>query len=494
MITSPTRPPASKRVLPALALTCLLVLGACSPVPRLEPAPAMRSPDSIAASQSLPADSSARWPGEDWWQAWGDPQLAALIGEGLRDSPDLAAATARLRRAAAQAREAGAARLPSLGVEASAGLEKQSYNNGFPGEFTALLPQGWEDNARLSANLGFDLDLWGRNRAALAAATSEARAAALESAQARLLLATSIAAAYADLARLFDARDIREGALAVRSTSARLVAARETNGLETRGSRRQAEAQAASAGADLAAADEAIAIRRNQLAALAGAGPDRGLAIARPALAAAIPAGLPEGVTSDLIGRRPDIAAARERAEAAAKRIAVARADFYPAIRLSAMAGLQAVGIGNLFESASQFGSAGPAISLPLFRGGALRARYRGAAAGYDEAVADYNRTVITAYQQLADAAAGRRTIAERLVSTRAALVASEEAYAIARLRYDGGLSTYLDVLAVEDRLLGARLAHAELRAAARSIDIALIRALGGGYDPTGAIAKVASP
>ena len=121
-------------------------------------------------------------------------------------------------------------------------------------------------------------------------------------------------------------------------------------------------------------------------------------------------------------------------------------------------------------------------------------ARYRGAAAGYDEAVAGYNRTVIDAYRQLADAAVAKRSVAERLTSIRAALTASEEAYVIAKLRYEGGLSTYLDVLTVEDRLLGAQLAMAELDAAARNTDIALIRALGGGYDPIVPIAKPTLP
>jgi NodT family efflux transporter outer membrane factor (OMF) lipoprotein len=459
-------------------------LAGCATIPELDRAEGVRRPDTVAAAKSLAGSPDSAWPDENWWQGWGDPQLDALIAEAERDSPDLAAAFARLRQAAAQAQEAGAARLPTLDASGSIGLEKQSFNNGFPQQFVALLPQGWEDNARLSATLGFDPDLWGRNRAAYAAATSEARAAALEAAQARLLLATTLAAAYADLARLFAARDVRAGALEVRLASARLVAAREAQGLETRGSRSQSEAQAATARADLAAAEEAIVLRRYQIAALAGAGPDRGLALSRPALPAALPAGLPDGATTELFARRPDIVAARARAEAAASRVAIARADFFPAIRLSAVAGLQAVGIGNLFESASVFGSVGPAISLPIFRGGALRARYRAAAAGFDQAVADYNRTVIEAYRQAADAAASRTAAGLRLGHARAALAAAEDAHRIARLRYEGGLSTYLDVLAVEDRMLAARLTVADLEGLARSTDIALIRALGGGFDP----------
>jgi NodT family efflux transporter outer membrane factor (OMF) lipoprotein len=468
----------------AETLAAVMLLAACSTPPKLGQNVPLRSADSVAAQQSLQPLGTGAWPVEGWWHAYGDAQLEALIEEGLRNSPDIATASARLRRAAAQAQEDGAKLQPSLDATASAGAEKQSLNNGFPEQFITLLPQGVQDNARIGASLEYDLDLWGRNHAALAAATSEARAAAIEQAQARLLLATTIAAAYADLARLHDARDIRESAVNIRIASEKLVTDREANGLENRGNVRQAQTETLAAKSELAHANELIALRQHQIAVLVGAGPDRGLAIARPALAADLPVGLPDSVTTDLIGRRPDIAAARERVESAAKRVAVARADFYPSVRLSAMAGLQAVGIGKLFESNSTFGSAGPAISLPLFHGGALRGRYRGAAASYDEAAANYNQSVLSAYGQVADAVTSRRTIAARLLGTRKALAAGEEAYAIARLRYEGGLSAYIDVLNIEDRLLAVRVAVAELVAAARTADIALIRALGGGYDP----------
>ena len=163
----------------------------------------------------------------------------------------------------------------------------------------------------------------------------------------------------------------------------------------------------------------------------------------------------------------------------------MARAAFYPAIRLNALAGLQSLGLDNLFQSDSTFGSVGPAVSLPLFHGGALKGRYRAAEAAYAEAVASYDAAVLGAYRQLADAVAGRSAIARRLVAAREALAASEEAYRIARLRYEGGLSGYLDVLAVEDRLLASRQAAAAIEAEARALDIQLVRALGGGFAAT---------
>ena len=468
---------------PLLASASLAVaVSGCAPMPKVGPKPVPRAPESVAAARSLDyAGALAAWPVDSWWQAYGDPQLGALIAEGLANSPDVAAAAARFRRAGGLAQQSRGATLPSLDVNAQANLEKQSYNNGFPKEF---LPQGWNDTGIASATLAFDLDLWGRNRAALAAATSEERAAAIDARQAQLMLATSIASAYVDLARLFEERDVHQAELNVRTASQKLVTQRQVNGLETRGSTRQSDSEVATARATLAGTDQAIAMRRNQLAVLIGAGPDRGLAIARPALAGPVAAGLPEDVTTDLVGRRPDIAAARERVEAAASRIKVARADFFPAIRLTALVGVQSLGVENLDKTGSSYGKVGPAISLPIFHGGALQGNYRVQRAGYDEAVANYDRAVLAAYQEVADAVTGRRALARRLVDSRAALAAAEDAYGIAQARYRGGLSTYLDVLSVEDRLLQARLAHAALIASARSVDIDLIRALGGGFTP----------
>ncbi|WP_041864933.1 efflux transporter outer membrane subunit [Sphingomonas sp. MM-1] len=477
------------RLLPACAVPLLggtALLAACAPVPDLGAAPRPLAAGSIAATQSFAAGETA-WPQAGWWQAYGDAQLSALIGEGLKGAPDLAAAAARLRKADALAQQAGAALLPSLDASASGGWAKQSYNNGIP---PAFVPRGWQDNGRAALDLGLDLDLWGRNRAALRAATSDAAAARIELEEARLVLSTNIAAAYADLARLFAERDVQQSALRVRSETLALVANRVATGLDTQAELKQAEAAVPAARADVAATDEAIALTRNRLAALIGAGPDRGLAIERPATPALGGRGLPPGVTTDLIGRRPDVAAARARVEAAAARIKVARADFYPAVNLSAMIGLQSLGIDNLVKSGSSIGSVGPAISLPIFHGGELAGRYKGARADYDQAVASYDGSVVEAYHQVADAVTSQRSLAVRLDETRRALASSEQAYAVARQRYEGGLSTFLDVLSAEDAVLLNRRIVADLEARAFTLDVALVRALGGGFATNDIIAK----
>ena len=464
-----------------LASAALFGLGACAAVPDIGPRPTPRAAETVAAGRSL-AGTGSLWPDDRWWAAYGDPQLDALIEEGLRNSPDMAAAQARFRKAAGYAQQAGAALLPSLDATGSASLTKQSRNIYGDIPFKDMLPSGWNDTGDVSANLGFDLDLWGKNRAALAAATSDMTAARYDVWQARLTLATAIADAYADLAHLYEERDIQQKMLDIRLSSQDLVAQRQQNGLETRGSLRQADATAATARAALLAAQEAITLRTNQIAALVGAGPDRGLVIALPALRGPLALGLPDDATTDLLARRPDIAAALVRAEAAASRIKVARADFFPALRLDALIGYQALGLDLLFRKDSVRGVVGPAVSLPIFHGGALRGQYRTARAAYDEAVADYDKAVLAAYQQVADVVTSRAMLSTRQREARAALSASEQALALARMRYEGGLSTYLDVLNVEDRLLAAREAVAALDARAYSLDIALVRSLGGGF------------
>lgn len=460
-------------------LAAALLLGACASVPALPPPAIPREAAAVASVESLATATPSAWPEAGLWRNSGDPQLTALIAEGLAGSPDIAAAQSRLRAADGMAQMAGAPLLPGIDVQGSATLDKQSYNNGFP---KAFVPKGWQDRGQLAAVLGWDPDLWGRNRTGLAAAVSEQRAAGHDVSQARLLLASAIALAYTDLDRLFAERDQRRDAVAMRETSERLVGQRLRAGLDMRGSLRLAEAQTATARGELSATEEALLLRRHQIAALMGAGPDRGLAIARPQLPPALLRETPADASTELVSRRPDIAMARDRVEAEASRVKVARADFYPAIRLDALIGFQSLGLDLLLKRDSFAGNVGPAFNLPIFHGGALQGRYRVARAGFDAAVADYDRTVIAAYQQVADALATRRAAAERLAEARKAMVAAADAHALARKRHDAGLSSYLDVLAVEDRLLQARLAVISLEALNRSADVALLRALGGGF------------
>ncbi|MDP5238863.1 efflux transporter outer membrane subunit [Uliginosibacterium sp. 31-16] len=480
MPSLPNSPAAARvsRPLALLALASLMGLAACAQIPQTDPFSALKPSSDWSAEQSLNGPSQA-WPQERWWNGYADAQLDRLIGDALAGAPSLRVAAARLQRADAGVQTRQATNGPQLTANASASEAKQSYNYLTP---KSMSPQGWNDYGRISLDFSWELDFWGKNRSALAAATSEREAAAADAAQAALLLSSSIASGYAELARLHAARDTAAAALEVRSKTAQLFQERHTNGLETLGSVRGAEARQAAAEGDLLAADESIALQRNYLAALLGAGPDRGLAIVRPTIRLDNAPGLPDQLALELLGRRPDVIAARLRAEAAAKRIDSAKAEFYPNVNLSAFIGVQSLGLDKLFKSGSDIGSVGPAISLPIFDSGRLQAQYRSRRADYEEAVANYDSTVTQALREVADAAVSQRALAPRLERGEAAFGAAKQAWQIARNRYDGGLSNYLDVLTAEDAMLTNLRGLTDLQSRAFSLDVALVRALGGGY------------
>ncbi len=454
-----------------------LSLAGCATVPPMGEKAVMIDPASLASAQAIPSQN-ADWPTSDWWSAYGDAQLNDLIAQGLAHSPDIATAAARIASAEALANQTGAILRPSINADASASGTQQSGNMGIP---AAFVPKGINDLGRISAGFSFDLDLWGKNRAALAAATSAAQAASVDGAQVRLMLTTGIASAYGELFQYYQQRDVALAALKIRQDTLALTQERVRVGVDAKGSLAQAQSRVPAAKADIAALDEAIVLTEHRIAALIGAGPDNGLSIARPALVAQENA-LPDSIGIDLIGRRPDIVAARLRATAAESRIKVAHAGFYPNINLTALVGLQSLGLGNLFQSDSTYGNAGPAISLPIFDGGRLAAQYADARANYDGAVADYNSKLINALRDVADAYASSNATTTRLALLREALSAASQASHIAMLRYKGGLSSQLPMLAAQDTEIATRRAVADLQSRQILLRIALIRSLGGGY------------
>ncbi|HEY2660072.1 MAG TPA: efflux transporter outer membrane subunit [Caulobacteraceae bacterium] len=462
----------------ALIGVSALALTACAALPGGAPPVGPKPASTYAASQSFAAPT-ADWPINDWWKAYGDPQLDQLISEALAGSPDMAAAQARVDHAHAAVGEVRAGLFPALQGEASVAEAKQSYNNGIPALF---VPKGYNDQGRVALDFSYDFDFWGKTRSAVAAATSETKASEADAAAARLTLSTAVAASYADLTRLYAERDVTERSVQSRMETLDLVNRRVTNGLDTQAELKQAQAGVPDARAELAAIDEQIAEARNALAALVGAGPDRGLSIARPAGAAIKAFGLPQTLAADLIGHRPDVVAARWRAEAAAKRIGQAKAQFYPDINLTAFVGYQSLFLRELFKSGSDIGQVGPAISLPIFEGGRLRANLHGAQADYASAVASYDGAVVQALREVADAATGERALTTRLKESRDALSAEEDAYRVARARYEGGLANYQSVLIAEDRVLQSRRTVVDLDARAFALDIQLVKALGGGF------------
>ena len=471
-----------RQALGLAAATAALASAACADLPSNSgPRPRMKPPEAYQDVKSFAAPATD-WPADRWWEAYGDPQLSGLIEEALKGSPTLAQAEARLDSASASTQVARADTLPSLHGEGQISETEQSRVQGFPPFIEQLLPAGYIDQGRLAVDASYDLDLFGKNRAALAAAVSEEAAVRADLAEARLTLSTAVATAYADLARLGAERDAAAEALRNRQQTSELTAERVANGIDTRAEQKQAEAARSAAEADLEAVDEEILLTRHRLAALLGEGPDRGLEIAIPKAETVKAFGLPADLHLHLIGRRPDIVAARLRAEAAGKRIDVAHAQFFPDVTLNGYVGTQALSLSQLFNPAAAIGSFGPAITLPIFEGGRLRGQYKGARADYAAAVDAYDATLTQALQDVADAAASAQSAEKQLEERRAALAAGEEAYAVARERFQGGLSSYVAVLAAENAVIDDRRAFADAQSRAFSLDITLIRALGGGY------------
>ena len=487
--SGPTRPglrmerrqlPLRQMATASAAVLAAALMAGCASFTDLGARAEPKSIDSYQSAQTLAATGvQAAWPADRWWQVYGDDQLNSLIDDALKNAPSMAVAKARLMKAEGSAQQQGAALYPEVSANASLDHMKQSYNNGVPPDF---VPKDYNNETRTTLDFSYEIDFWGKNRAALASATSELEASRADAAQARITLATSIASAYADLAQLYAQRDTNEAALKVRMETLDLFRQRFANGLETRGSVKQMEARNAIAQADLKATDESIGLQRNKLAALAGAGPDRGLLLVRPKIDLSKPFALPAQLPVELLGRRPDIVAARLRAEAAGKQIKVARAAFYPNVNLKAYFGFQSLGIDMLTRSGSDIGSIGPAISLPIFNGGRLRGQFRSASASYDEAVANYDQAVTQALQDVADVGVSEKALSGRLDNVQAAADAAEEAYRIVSNRYNGGLANYLDVLNAQDTLISNLRQLSDLRSRMFTLDVALVRALGGGY------------
>jgi NodT family efflux transporter outer membrane factor (OMF) lipoprotein len=366
-------------------------------------------------------------------------------------------------------------------VDAAASVDEQNQSQNVAGSHVQV-PTGWHATGTAALSFNLDLDLFGKNRAALRAAKKDADAARFDAEESRLLLTTGIASAYADLAGLYAQHDSLEQALDIRTQSLKYVKARYDAGLETIDSVRQAEARIPQTRGDLAATGEAIMLDKHALAALVGKGPDRALTIARPATGTFKSQGIPADASISLIGRRPDIAAARMRVEAAGERIKEARAAFYPDINIGALVGLQSLGLSSLLKSGSEFASVSPAVTLPLFHGGALQGQYRGRRGQYDEAVAQYDGQVIQALRETADTVTSEKQLDVRLAEARSALADYEDALRVARGRYEEGLTTYLTVLTAQESVVNARLAVAELQSRSFTLDVQLVRALGGGF------------
>lgn len=465
-----------KRLLLPLAL--IVPLAACAPMRDGPPAAATLTPADLAL-QTQPA---MQWPSQRWWERYGDAQLNGLLDAALAGSPDMAIAETRLRQAQAAADGAQAPLWPSLNANYQQTRQRYSANYIYPEPLGGSVGS----DARLALDASYELDLWHKNRSALQAARSRAEAAQADAQWARNVLVLAIVQAYADLQNAHAQRDVLRRSLKRADEVLALTQARFQAGLDTQVEVRQAEAMRADTEVQSSQVEADIARLNNQLAALSGVSP----AASRPlqAVVLRLPERLlPGQAPLEMLGRRPDIVAARWQAQAAGAEVDVAKKRFYPNVNLTAFAGLMTLSTGLLFDHASRMAGIGPAISLPLFEGGRLNAELDGARARRDEAVARYNQAVLTGVREVTDALDSLRLLAREAGHQHAARQATQSAYDLALQRYRAGLGNYLTVLTAQSGVLEQERRDTALAARAYRLDAALATALGGGYEGAGA-------
>ncbi|WP_449466134.1 efflux transporter outer membrane subunit [Stenotrophomonas humi] len=466
---------------PLLVGALALALAACASSRGLQPQGRLLDADSLQAGQTLAGGglSASGFPAADWWRALGDAQLDALVEEGLRNSPSLDIADARLRQAQAQVAGAHADRLPSLSV--SPGYTGMRLPESMLGEEAGGHYAG---SVQAVLNFNYGVDLWGGKRATWEAAVDSNHAATVDAQAARLDLSAGIVQAYLELAHAWELQQVADDELARADKTLSLTRQRRSAGIDSELQVRQAEARLPQARQQQLAAKQQIDAARNALAALVGQGPDRGLQITPPQPLNPLALQLPGVLPSELLGRRPDIVAARWRVEAAGRQIDAAKARFYPSLNLTALGGVVANDVGSLLESGSTFGILAPALSLPIFDGGRLRAGLATRDADYDLAVASYNHAVVDALREVADQVNAVRSLATQVEAQQQAMGIAQAAYELASQRYRAGIGNYLDVLSTQDVLLQSQQRLSNLQSQRLLSSVRLSAALGGGFQP----------
>ena len=456
-----------------------VLLAGCAATSGIEPREILPTEQQTAATlhASADADSQGLLPSQSWWQAYKDPELNRWIETGLASNPGMREATARLEQVQALFAITRGNELPSLGASADSTAQRISGTGIFPPPLAGMIHT--VNNVDLVAS--FELDLFGALAAQTEQARQSAQAAAIDAQAVRIRLAAAIGHAYFDLARAQQSLRIAREIESTREKTLNLVQRRVQAGLDTRVERELALETVPEIRVDIARAQEQIELARHSLAVLAGQ---------EPHAADAVEAHLPEDamltrpveISLDLVSRRTDVAAARRRALAAASAIKAARAQFYPNINLSAIVGLNSLTTQRLFEANSRTWQVGPAVHLPIFEGGALRAQLRAADARSDEAVDAYEGTILKAAGEVADALTSIAAIDRQRTQQHLATEHAQSASELATVRYEAGLGNYLTVLASQSAVLAQRRAQLDLDARAAAMDISLALALGGGY------------
>lgn len=456
----------------------LVVLTSCTVGPNYK-RPIVNTPATYRgdapATDSSPAVTSSLGD-EKWWTVFDDPALQDLIRKGLKQNFDVRIAASRILQAQEQVVITRSNQFPTASFGPGVGAVRQP---GVPGAFA----QGYSYVADQLAFSGtWNVDFWGRYRRATEAARATLRATEWGRRAVQRTLVANLATAYFQLREYDLELQIAQRTLASREQSLKLTQTLEQGGATSLADVRQAEQLVEEAAETIPDTERAIQKKEDQISILIGENPraiDRGKPITEQPLPTTIPAGLP----SRLLERRPDIQQAEQELAAANAEIGVARAQLFPQISLTGTAGIESIGLGNLFTWSSRFWNWSAQAGQPIFNAGALRANVRLSEAQEHQALLTYQQTIQEAFREVSDSLIGYRKIREFRSHQEALTNAARGASDLAHTRYQGGVTSYLEVLTNETALFSAELNLARARLNERLSLVQVYNALGGGWD-----------
>ncbi|WP_366919881.1 efflux transporter outer membrane subunit [Burkholderia cenocepacia] len=478
----------------------MLALGGCVPSGFL-PSLSLRAPADDALVHTAGPGANGAWPAPDWVKQLQDPQLDDLVAEASQHNPDLQVAQARLRIAQAQLQQ-----FDSLtGLTGTAGATISRARMPKPGDIADVTAGGYRvpvqifgdpnvSPSSIFVGLNYQLDLWGKNRAATKSLMSLRDAAGVEAEQVRLTLAVAIVTVYCQLDQAYAVRDLLQQKLKISQRVTAVLRERTARGLDNAYDASDASIKRSRLLEQIALNDEQIKLAQLQLGVLSGRGPERGLALQRPRVGAFAGGAVPARLPADLLGRRPDIVAARLRVEAAFANADSTRAQFYPDVNLVALGGVFALTPASLFSRDSLAGSVGPAISLPIFDRGRLKAKLGADVAQADVAIGLYNKTVGDALGQVAQLVTSLQTSQTLVAQQQDAVAAAQKIVQIAADRHRRGVLMQKDVDVADLTLIDERTQMIALLGKQRMLRVGLIGALGGGFDAGATVAQAQTP
>jgi NodT family efflux transporter outer membrane factor (OMF) lipoprotein len=475
------------RLVSTFASIAALLLAGCMVGPEYKrpaaaTAPAFKeSPQTAASDGWEPGQPSDQKLKGNWWRLYQDPQLDVLEVQVDAANQTLKAAEANFRAARAAIGYARSNEAPTIGVSPSAGSVRESPNEPY---FLTSLANNGQSYFTLPFDLNYEVDLWGRIRRGVTAAREQAQASAADMESVRLSLHAELATDYFGLRSADGQAKLLDDTIQAYQNALKLTQQRFTGGLALRSDVTQAEAQLEQARVQRSDVDVQRTQFEHAIAVLVGKPPAQ-LTISpcainlQPPQMPAIPGVLP----SELLERRPDIAAGERRMAAANEQIGIAQAAYYPSLSLNAIVGLEGTSASNWFTWPSRFWAVGPSVSETLFDGGRRRATTQRTRAEYDAAVANYRQTTLNAFQQVEDNLAALRILETESEQQRHATTAALQSLQTFQERYAGGLELYLEVITWQTTALADQRNEIDISRRQLDASVLLIKALGGGWD-----------